>query len=381
MRTSYYYAIIAILKAFVLTPCWAEAESSKLVASEEHTFQVETFIEGLEVPWGLAEMTDGRLLVTERQGTLRIIENGELLKEPVSGIPEVVARGQGGLLDVALHPDFSSNGWIYLAFSAPARSGEGTHTKVVRGKLRGTAWVDEEKIFEAPQDQYTRGGNHFGCRIAFDGKGFIFFSIGERGEQDKAQRLNFAQGKIHRLHDDGRVPQDNPFVGNRDALPSIWTYGNRNAQGLQFQPGTGILWSTEHGPRGGDELNIVRKGANYGWPEITYGINYNGMPISDKTAAPGMEQPVIYWTPSIGVCGMDFYSGDKFPKWRGNLFVSGLAPAHAKVVRVVIDESQKVTHQEDVLKGYRIRHVRVLSDGYVYLLVENPGRILRLKPE
>ena len=346
------------------------------VIAQSHEFKTETIAEGLTVPWGIAKLPDGRFLVTERPGQLRIIENGQLLPEPVQGVPEVFARGQGGLLDVVLHPDYADNGWIYLAYSKPV--GEGSLTAIIRGRLKDGRLVDQETIFDPPVDQATKSGAHFGCRLAFDGKGYLFFSIGDRGKKENAQELNNVMGKIHRIHDDGRIPADNPFVKTPGAQPTIWSYGNRNAQGLCFQPETGLLWESEHGPRGGDELNLIKKGANYGWPVVTYGINYNGTPITDKTEAPGIEPPVVQWTPSIAVCGMDFYTGDKFPNWKGNLFAATLA--HQKLVRIVID-GEKVTEQEILLeKTGRMRDVACFDDGYIYILYENPGRVVRLVP-
>lgn len=350
---------------------------AEVIPSEKEQFKVEVVAEGLKNPWGLVALPDGRLLVTERPGTLRIIENGRLLDSPVSGVPEVFARGQGGLLDIELHPDFASNGWIYLAFS-DVKDGKSL-TKIIRGRLKDNALVDQETIFEAPLDQYTPAAHHFGVRMEFDGKGFLYFAIGDRGKMENAQDLTNVKGKVHRIRDDGSVPKDNPFASRRDASATIWSYGNRNIQGMKIHPVTGDLWATEHGPRGGDELNRIEKGRNYGWPAITYGINYNGTPITDKTSAPGMEEPVVHWTPSIAVAGIDFYTGDAFPNWKNNLFVTALA--HQKVVRVEIDANNRVTHQEILLERQgRIRDVRVLKDGLIYLVYDEPGKIVRLVP-
>lgn len=357
------------------------APKSGAVSSEAHAFRVETVADGLREPWSIAWLPDGRMLVTEKNGTLRIVENGDA-KTAVRGIPSVNSSGQGGLLEVALHPDYAKNGWIYLAFTPAVKNAKGesvSMTKLVRGRIRDGAWVDEEPIWSAPLETQRRaGGVHFGCRIAFDGKGYLYFSHGERGARDHAQDIKRPNGKIHRIHDDGRIPADNPFVKEPDAIPSIWSYGNRNPQGLDFDPRTGVLWSTEHGPRGGDELNIIKKGANYGWPVITYGINYNGTTITRETARPGMEQPVVHWTPSIAVCGVDFYEGDAFPKWKGNLFVAALA--HKELRRVVI-ENDRVAHQEVLLKGTaRIRDVASGPDGLLYVVLNDPGKIIRLTP-
>lgn len=353
------------------------ASAETAIASEKARFKVEVVAEGLERPWAIARLPDGRLLITERPGRLRVVENGRLLPEPVRGTPAVWARGQGGLLDVVPHPDYARNGWIYLAFSDPKPNG--SNTKIVRGRLKDGAWVDEETIFEAPADQYSGGGVHFGCRLQFR-DGYLFFTIGDRGAPtnptNSAQKLTNVMGKVHRLRDDGRVPDDNPFVNEPGAMPSIWTWGNRNPQGLRFDA-QGKLWSVEHGPRGGDELNLIERGKNYGWPLVTYGINYSGTPITDKTEAPGFEPPVTHWTPSIAVSGLDFYSGDQFPGWKGNLFVGALA--HQKIVRLELDAGNRVTHQESLLeRNGRIRDVRDLGDGALYVVYDEPGRIVRL---
>lgn len=350
---------------------------AQVIHSEKENFKVEVVADGLDHPWGLVELPDGRLLVTERAGAMRVIEGGHLVPAPVSGMPPVFARGQGGLLDVQLHPDYATNGWIYIAFS-DERDGKGM-TKIIRGKLRDMAFVDQETIFAAPAEEYTSARQHFGCRMDFDGKGHLFFSVGERGDMKNAQMLGNAKGKVHRIHDDGRIPADNPFVKEPGTSPTIWTYGNRNPQGLRFDKTTGLLWESEHGPRGGDELNIIEKGKNYGWPTITYGINYDGTPITDKTSAPGMEQPVTYWVPSIAVSAIEFYHGDRFPKWKGDLFAGALA--HQKLVRMELGENNTVTHQEILLeKSGRIRDIQCLRDGAITIVYDDPGKIVRLVP-
>jgi len=363
----------------VATLALAPLALAEKIESRKATFEFEEVATGLVNPWSLLKLPDGRLLVTERPGRLRIIdENGNLQKEPVAGIPEVYAKGQGGLLDLEFHPDYSENGWIYIAYSDPNDDGGGL-TRIIRGRLDGNEFVDQETIFEAPADQYGKAGVHFGCRLEFDKEGYLYFSIGDRGGMHNAQKLDNVMGKTHRIHDDGKIPTDNPFVDDPNAMPTIYTYGNRNAQGLSMHPKTGEIWETEHGPKGGDELNLIKKGTNYGWPVITYGINYNGTPITDKTEAPGMAQPVIHWTPSIAVCGIDFYSGDQFPQWQDNLLVTSLA--HQKFIRLEIDGDQ-VKEQEIVFeKKGRIRDVEVTADGEVYVVFDQPGKIIRLKPE
>jgi glucose/arabinose dehydrogenase len=348
------------------------------VQSEKHAFKLQTVVEGVKTPWAIAFLPDGRILITEKAGQLRIAENGNLLAEPVGGIPAVWSRGQGGLLDVALHPDYAKNGWIYLSYSDPGPN-DSAMTAIVRGRLRDGQLVDQETIYKAPTDLYVSGTQvHFGSRFVFDGRGHVFFSIGERGRGPDAQDLSKPNGKVHRIHDDGRVPTDNPFVKRAGALPTIWSYGNRNAQGLAQDPKTGDLWEVEHGPRGGDELNRIQPGRNYGWPVITYGMNYNGTPMTDKTAQPGMEQPVTYWVPSIAVCAIDFYGGSLFPQWKGNLFLSTLAQQELR--RLVIQD-RNLTHQEVLFTGVgRVRDVVSGPDGNIYVAFNEPDRIARLVP-
>ncbi len=352
------------------------------IATQEHSYRIETVAEGLATPWSIAFLPDGRTLVTEKPGRLRVIANGKLQSAAIKNTPAVRDGGQGGLLEVAPHPDFAKNGWIYLAYSHPAHDKDGKEvslTTIVRGRIKDGAWVDQESIWRAPLELYRPGGGvHFGCRLAFDGAGYLYFSHGERGRQQDAQDLARPNGKIHRIHDDGRIPADNPFVNTPGAFPSIWTYGNRNPQGLDFDPRTGLLWETEHGPRGGDELNLIKRGANYGWPVITYGMNYDGSPITGETAREGMEQPVTAWVPSIAVCGIDFYEGTLFPKWTGNLFVSALAQQELR--RLVID-GDKLVGQEVILKDIgRLRDVQCAPDGSIWVAVNDPGTIIRLVP-
>mgnify|MGYP003937372069 CR=1 FL=1 len=344
--------------------------------SEEHAFKLEVITDELEVPWSIAFLPDGRMLVTERAGRLRVIENGKLQPKPIAGTPEVWARGQGGLMAVAVHPHYAENGWIYLAFSDPG-AGDSSMTAIVRGRIRDGKWVGQEDVFRIPAALYKRGGVHFGCRMVFH-DGYLFFTHGERGTPADAQNLSRPNGKVHRIHDDGRVPDDNPFAALDGAFRSIWSYGNRNPQGLAWRPGTDELWETEHGPRGGDELNRIRGGRNYGWPAITHGMNYNGTPITDRTEQEGMEQPVIHWTPSIAVGDMAFYDGEAFSKWKANLFVTALA---AQEVRRLVLDGDRVTHQEILFKGIgRVRSIAVGPDGFIYLGLEDPGRIVRLVP-
>jgi aldose sugar dehydrogenase len=305
------------------------------------------------------------------------VEKGRLQPKPIQGTPEVWSQGQGGLLDVAVHPNHATNGWVYLSYSEPGENGTAM-TAVVRGRLREGRFVEQQTVFRAPANSYRTGRVHFGSRLVFDGKGHLFFSIGERGHKEDAQDLSRPNGKVHRLHDDGRIPEDNPFIGRSDALPSIWSYGNRNPQGLALHPETGALWESEHGPRGGDELNLLQPGRNYGWPLITYGMNYDGTPMTDRTAQEGLEQPVLHWTPSIAVCGMDFYTGTRFPQWKHHLFVGALAQEE---LRRLVLEGGKVVHQEVLFKDIgRVRDVVSGPDGFLYVVFNKPDRIARLVP-
>jgi glucose/arabinose dehydrogenase len=345
----------------------------------DYSFRLETLVTGLSTPWSLSFIDQNRALITERTGALRLWENG-ILSPPVVGTPEVVARGQGGMLEVSVHPDYIENGWVYLAFSAGADASSDPNasmTKVVRGHIVANKWQDEEVIFEVPAALHSNSGVHFGTRFVFQ-DGFLFFGIGDRGASDQAQDLSRPNGKIHRIHDDGRIPVDNPFVDVPNAYPSIWTYGNRNPQGLVADPMSGVIYESEHGPRGGDEINRIEKGANYGWPVITYGMNYNGQPITAITAAPGMEQPLHFWTPSIAVCGIDFYQGDRFPAWKGDLIAGGLASQ--ELHRLILDAGQ-VVDSEIILKGVgRVRDVVSGPDGYLYLVFNSPDSVARLVP-
>jgi glucose/arabinose dehydrogenase len=353
--------------------------SGTVVQSEEESFKLESVMEtGLYVPWAIAFLPDGRMLVTERPGRLRIIEGGRLLPDSVRGMPSVYG-GEGGLLDVTLHPHYSRPGsdWIYLSYGDKSPDGLGM-TAVIRGRLRDGALVDQQQIFKADSSLYRAGGQRFGSRLLFDDEGHLFFSVGDRAHPGDEQDLSHPNGKVHRVNDDGSIPKDNPFVNRPGAMPSIWTYGNRNPQGLAFSPITGELWEAEHGPRGGDELNILQPGHNYGWPVITYGMNYDGTPITDQVAQEGMDQPITYWVPSIATSPITFYTGNRFPHWKNNLFLGSLA---AQELRRLIIDGHSVTHQEILFKGIgRVRDVVNAPDGYLYIVMNQPDRIQRLVP-
>jgi glucose/arabinose dehydrogenase len=344
----------------------------------EQGFKVTTVAEGLEHPWGMAFLDNDRILVTERPGRLRLIEKGVLNSTPITGLPAIVAKGQGGLLDVVLHPDYRENGWIYFSYVASGEGGIGT--EVARARLDGMQLEQLQTLFR--MERKSRGGQHFGSRLVFDREGYLFITLGERGERPRAQQLNDHGGSVIRLNADGTVPVDNPFYKMEGARPEIYSYGHRNPQGMALHPATGEVWLHEHGPQGGDELNWIRPGRNYGWPVITYGVNYGtGTKIGEGTHKTGMEQPLYYWVPSIAPSGMAFYTGDHFPEWNGDLFIGSLK--FQLLVRLELD-GRKVIREERLLKGElgRIRDVSEGPDGYLYLLTDAAnGKLVRLGPQ
>ncbi len=337
----------------------------------------EVIVDGLEIPWGFAFLPNGDMLIAEKKGVLSRFNAKDGMK-PITGLPMINDEGQGGLMEVKLHPDYESNGWIYIAYSYQNLSNTKlTNTAIIRGKLSDqNALTDIESIYKGTPGGSTR--RHYGTRIVFNKDNQLYFSNGDRGQRDDfPQKLNNSNGKIHRLNDDGTVPADNPFVNEADAIPSIYSYGHRNPQGLALHPTTGQLWVHEHGPRGGDEINIIKKGANYGWPVISYGINYTGTKFTDITTQEGMEQPVHYYKPSIAPCGMAFLDSNIYPKWKGNLFIGSLSFGYLE--RIELKDNQ-VVYQERLLKELdsRVRDVKVGPDGYLYVSLENPGRIIKL---
>lgn len=351
-------------------------------AFSEANLKVDTVATGLTMPWASALLPNGDLLVTERGGKLRLVHDGKLDPQEISGIPEVLYKGQGGLLDIALHPDYKTNGWIYISYSSPKKDGEagddgGANTALMRAKLKDHALTDIQQLFKAIPN--VKANVHFGGRIVFDKKGYIFLSLGERGQKENSQDLGRDQGKVVRLHEDGKIPTDNPFVKTAGARPEIWTYGHRNPQGLIINPATGVIWEHEHGPQGGDELNIIEKGKNYGWPLITFGIDYDNSIISKDTARAGLEQPVVYWKPSIAPCGITFLSNDKYKEWKGDLLVGSLKFMYLQHLTV---KGNKVTKREIIFdKIGRVRDVRMATDGNVYVVLENSGKVVRISPK
>ena len=346
------------------------------LTSEDYRLRLINLATGLENPWGMAFLPGGAILISERPGRLRMVKDNQL-SEPLSGLPAIARRGQGGLLDIALHPDFADNKRVY--FSYAARDSSGVGTEVAYAVLNGDHLDNLTVIFQMEPKSST--GRHFGSRLVFDDQNYLYITLGDRGEMERAQRPNDHAGSVIRLHDDGRVPEDNPFVGQVGWKPEKYDLGHRNMQGAALHPQTGALWTHEHGPQGGDEINIIKPGLNYGWPVITYGVNYGiGTKIGEGTSKAGMEQPLYYWAPSIAPSGMTFYTGDKFPRWKGNLLVGALKDQ--MLVRLELD-GEKVVHEERILKEAigRIRDVRQGPDGYLYILTdEGDGGLYRLEP-
>ena len=372
-----------ILKKCLMIVIWfvfaIKAEDSdwdtRIVKTEKVSFQVETYADGFEIPWGMAFLPDNRMMVTDRIGDLWIVEKDGKDKVKVSGeIPNVRSKGQGGMLDVAVHPDFNTNSYIYLSFSDYSENK--SHTSLIRAKLVNNSLVNSQIIFRPEEKFFTKKSLHFGSRIIFDDKGFIFFCIGDRGDRDLAQNLDMPNGKMYRIRDDGTIPIDNPFYYTKGAIKSIWSYGHRNPQGLAIHPSTRQLWEAEHGPRGGDEVNIILRGHNYGWPVITYGKNYSGTIISKLTHHEGMDQPVFHWTPSIAVCGIAFYKGSQFPEWKNNLLATSLK--YERLHRVELDGMNMVKDEIIFEAKSRVRDVEVGPDGIIYVALEDPGRIVKL---
>jgi aldose sugar dehydrogenase len=375
------FAFAAIFLSLAPTGC-GETRADPLGEGGEghreatHDYTVNEIVRGLEHPWGMVFLPDGDILVTERPGRVRLVRDGELAPDPVEGAPTVQATGQGGLLDIALHPDFQSNGWIYLAYSKAVQGG--ITTAVARARWSDDRLQSLEDVFVA--DAAGGSGQHFGGRIVFDPEGLLYLTVGERGMQEPAQDLSNHVGTTLRLRDDGSAPEDNPFVGQEGARDEIFTYGNRNAQGMAVHPETGDVWQNEHGPRGGDQLNRLVAGANYGWPDYNFGNHYDGTPIPDPTPGSGVTLPVLHWTPSIAPSGMAFYTGDRFPAWRGSVFNGALVQRHLR--RVALDGNEAV-HQEELLVEYgaRIRSVHDGPDGYLYILTDSADGVLaRLEP-
>ncbi|MFN5422963.1 MAG: PQQ-dependent sugar dehydrogenase [bacterium] len=355
-----------------------KSDGPAVFTSAGMTVTLDTIATGFSSPWGFDQLPDGSFLITDRSGVLyKVDRDGK--KSKIAGIPDVVAEGQGGLLDIALHPKYNENGWVYLSYSKLNTEGgkKLTATAVVRGKIKGDQFTESQEIFVALP--YTSTRHHYGSRLVFDKKGDLFISVGDRGQEKIfPQDIATQNGKIHRIHDDGRIPKDNPFVGQANAASSVFAYGVRNPQGMTMDPSTGLIWETEHGPRGGDELNIIKSGVNFGWPVITYGINYDGKPISPISKKEGMQQPITYWIPSIAPSGLTFVTGDKYPAWKGSILAGSLRFNY--VNRCIIKDNKVVDQEKILLNIGRVRNVEMGKDGYLYVSVEGPGAVYRLKP-
>jgi len=354
------------------------------VATEKYNLKVEVLDNSLDTPWAMDFIDANNALVTDRAGKLYQMVSGVLQKEPVKGTPTDIAQtGQAGLFDVVVDPDYAKNGWIYLSYSqlldtSADMDDSKAMTRIIRGQIKDGQWTDQKVLYQADAKHYTNIRAHFGARIVVH-DGYLYFSVGDRYAMKEAQDITRPNGKIHRIHKDGSIPKDNPFVDASGAIPSIYSFGHRNPQGLALNSATKKIWSTEHGPMGGDELNLIQPGKNYGWPEITFGRDYDGTAISEFTEKPGMEQPIIHWTPSIAVFSLDFYTGSLFPKWRNNVLVSSLK--YKELRRLVLD-GDKVIHQETLVKGIgRMRSVKAGPDGAVYVLFNSPSLILRFTPK
>jgi len=379
----------------------AQRPAGQTLQTERHAFTFEVVAEGLAAPWGLAFLPHGRLLVTERSGSLRAIVNGVLQPTPIAGTPAVWTQQDGGLFDVEVDPQYARNRWIYLSY-ADAGANDSSMTVIVRGRIDQGRWIDQQVLYRAPADGYWASNTHYGSRFIFDPQGRLFYSIGDRGRDADAQDLSKPNGKVHRINADGSVPPDNPFVGRAGAQASIWSYGHRNPQGFAFHPVTGKLWETEHGPTGGDELNRIEPGHNYGWPLVHMGVtppargtSASNAPVlpspapstPSSSSAANMDPPIVHWTPAIAPSGTTFYTGTRFPKWRHHLFVTGLG---GEALRRLETDGDRVVHEEIVFKGFgRVRDIVTGPDGYLYVALSvpgvrlsdtTPGMIVRLVP-
>jgi len=353
----------------------APATSDETIDASDVKITAATLYRGFSNPWGMAWLPDGRLLVTERAGSILIFENDKYTGQKLTGVPAVFAKGQGGLMDIQLHPKYKENGFLYLAYSRPVTGGAAT--AVMRAKLQGNALIDKQVIFQAAPA--LTADYHFGSRLVFDNDGYLYVVSGERGTNKKVQELSNGLGKIHRIFDDGRIPQNNPFANQGNAVASIWSYGHRNPQGMVYDKSHNRIWAVEHGPKGGDELNLIERGKNYGWPLVTYGINYDGTQITDQTEMAGVQNPVKYWVPSPAPCGMALVTSDKYPGWKGNLLIANLAFKY--LGRITLDGTKFKSEEKLLVNKARVRHVAQSPDGFIYVITEGPGLLIKLVPE
>jgi aldose sugar dehydrogenase len=362
-KTTFYYVLAFSCFFF---GCQAQVKSNDIALKEEvKKYDLENVVTDIPIPWGMTWLPDGSMLITEKSGVLYLVKNGT--KTPIKNLPKVYQRGQGGLMDICLHPEYAKNGWIYISYAAAEGEGEGGNTKIIRAKLVDNSLTQIESLYKASPN--STKGQHFGSRIVFDNQGYLYFSIGERGDN---------KNNPQDIHRDGSIPTNNPFVGQKEAKEAIFTYGNRNPQGLAKHPVTGEIWIHEHGPQGGDEINIVKKGANYGWAVVSYGINYNGTPISEFTEKPGIENPIFYWVPSIAPSGMAFVNSDKYPNWKGHLLVGSLKFQYLELLK--LNGTKVIERQKIATDIGRVRNVTQAPDGYVYIAVEGKG-IFKIIPQ
>jgi glucose/arabinose dehydrogenase len=377
--------ILTASLVFAMVACGENSSNKQAIAVEDDPFavstekmkiKVDTLYTEFENPWGMTWLPDGRMLVTERKGEILIFNDDKFTGEKVGNMPTVKEVNQAGLLDIALHPNYQNTGWLYLSYSR--EKGEGEVLVISRAKLNGSSLTNLEEIFICGPE--WKGGRHFGSRIIFDNDGYLYFSNGDKGSRpENAQELDNDHGKIHRIKDDGSIPDDNPFINTAGANPSIWTYGNRNPQGMIYDSENNRIWSVEHGPKGGDELNLIQKGENYGWPKVTYGIDYDGSIISEETQKEGIKDPVTYWVPSIATCGMTMVTSEKYPEWQGNILVTALAGQH--ITRVELDGTTYVGEEKILEDIGRVRQVSQSPDGYIYAVTEATGLMIKLIPQ
>lgn len=367
-------SLIMAFTAIALFGC-AQAPPVETAPSQSQ-YTTELVTTGVVIPWGMAWLNQSDLLVTDKLGSLRLIRDKKLVEQEISGLPELNAAGQGGLLDVIVDPNYAENGWIYISYSGFEGEGDGHNTSVLRTKLKDMALVETQVIFNGEPN--SKKNQHFGSRLAFDNDGYLYISIGDRGERDiNPQRLDRDAGKVHRIYPNGEIPQDNPFVGVAGANPSVYSYGHRNPQGMALHPVSGQIWTHEHGPRGGDEINIIQKGANYGWPLITFGTNYSGTTITDKTAMEGMLQPQWQWTPSIAPSAMQFVTSERYPQWQNNMLVGSLKFRYLLLME--IDQNKVISQQKLFEDIGRLRSISQSPDGYIYIGTDGSG-IFRIVP-
>lgn len=367
--------LLTAICSFTILSCKAQEKPNDIpIQDEVVTYRFENVADGIEIPWGMAWLPNGSMLVTEKSGTLFLVKNKE--KTSIKNVPEVVVRGQGGLLDVAVHPNFAKNNWIYLTFSSASGAEKGANTELIRAELKDNSLINIQTLYKGTPN--TNKGHHFGSRIVFDRDGYLYFTIGDRGNHpENPQDVTRDGGKVYRIHDDGKIPTDNPFVNQENAKKAVFSYGHRNLQGLAMHPETGEIWEHEHGPKGGDEINIVKKAANFGWPIITYGIDYDGSIISNLTEKEGMEQPLYYWLPSIAPSGMAFVTSKIYPDWKGHLLVGSLKFQYLELLK--LDGEKVIGRQKIGTDLGRFRDVRQAPDGYIYVAVEGKG-VFKITP-